>query len=44
MPLVGFEPSSLLLLESQGETSTPLIPYENAVLFKYKLHNKKRDK
>ena len=40
MPLVGFEPSSLFLSESELVTSTPRISYKNTVLLKYKLHNK----
>ena len=40
MPLLGFEPGSLFLSETDILTSTPPIPYEHAVLFKYKRHNK----
>ncbi len=40
MPLVGFEPGSLFLSESEILTSAPPIRYKNVVLLKYKLHNK----
>ena len=40
MPLLGFEPSSLIQSESDPVTIRPPIHYKNAVLLKYKLHNK----
>ena len=40
MPLVGFEPGSLFLSETEILTFTPPIRCKIAVLLKYKLHNK----
>ena len=40
MPLLGFEPGSLFLSESEILTSAPPVRYKNVVLLKYKLHNK----
>ena len=40
IPLLGFEPGSLFLSETEIVTSTRPIRYKIAVLLKYKLHNK----
>jgi len=40
MPLLGFEPSSLIQSESDPVTIRLPIHYKNAILLKYKLHNK----
>ena len=40
MPLVGFEPGSLFLSETETLTFTPPISCKMAVLLKFKPHNK----